>query len=69
MNDPVMLVFPREEVEAQNVAPLLRRFAPDKLPRGRDLAAMMPEGICSVNVPPRGHGVEAVPGVLSPHGV
>ena len=41
MNDPVMLVFPCEEVEAQNVAPLLRRFAPDKLPRGRDLAAMM----------------------------
>ena len=41
MNDPLMLIIPREEVEAQNVAPLLRRFAPDKLPRGKELAAMM----------------------------
>ena len=41
MNDPLMLIFPREEVESQNIAPLLRRFAPDKLPKGRELAAMM----------------------------
>lgn len=41
MNDPLMLIIPRVEVEAQNVAPLLRRFAPDKLPRGKELAAMM----------------------------
>ncbi len=41
MNDPLMLIFPRLEVESRNIAPLLRRFAPDKLPKGRELAAMM----------------------------
>lgn len=41
MNDPLMLLIPRDEVEAQNVAPLLRQFAPDKLPRVWELAAMM----------------------------
>ena len=41
MSDPLMLVFPREEVESQNLGPLLRRFGPEKLPRGRDLGRMM----------------------------
>jgi len=41
MNAPTMLIFPRPELEAGNLAPLLRRFAPDKLPVGKDLASMM----------------------------
>ena len=41
MNEPLMLVIPRVEVESQNVTPLLRRFALDKLPLGKELAAMM----------------------------
>ena len=41
MSDPMLLIFPRPEVEAGNLAPLLRRFAPDKLPKGKELAAMM----------------------------
>lgn len=41
MSDPMFLIFPRPEVEAGNLAPLLRRFGPDKLPKGKELAAMM----------------------------
>ena len=41
MSAPTILIFPRPELEAGNLAPLLRRFAPEKLPAGRDLAAMM----------------------------
>ena len=41
MSDPMMLIFPRPEVEAGNLAPLLRRFSPDKLPVGKELAGMM----------------------------
>lgn len=41
MPAPTLLIFPREEVEAGNLAPMLRRFAPEKLPRGKELASMM----------------------------
>jgi hypothetical protein len=41
MNDPLMLVFPREEVESLNLRPLLRRFSFHRLPVGRELAGMM----------------------------
>ena len=32
MTDPMLLIFPRPELDAGNLAPLLRRFAPEKLP-------------------------------------
>ena len=41
MSDPTFLIFPRPEAEAGNLAPLLRRFGPDKRPKGKNLAAMM----------------------------
>jgi hypothetical protein len=41
MSEPMILIFPRLELEAGNLAPLLRRFAPEKLPKGKELAAMM----------------------------
>lgn len=43
MNDPepIMLVFPRLEVEAMNFRPFLRRFGADRLPSGPELAALM----------------------------
>ena len=41
MSEPTILIFPRPELEAGNLAPLLRRFAPDKLPMSKELAAMM----------------------------
>ena len=40
-SEPMMLIFPRPEVEAGNLAPLLLRFSPEKLPKGKELAAMM----------------------------
>ena len=36
-----MLIIPKEDVESLNQAPFLRRFGADKLPRGKNLAAMM----------------------------
>jgi hypothetical protein len=37
----MLLIFPRPELESGDLAPLLRRFAPDKLPMGKELAKIM----------------------------
>lgn len=41
MSEPTLLIFPRPELEAGNLAPLLRQLAPQKLPKGRELAEML----------------------------
>lgn len=41
MNGPLMLVFPRPEIEALNLAPFLRRFGYDALPEGNQLGELM----------------------------
>ena len=38
--EPIMLVFPRSEVEALNFGPFLRRFGHDRLPTGPELATL-----------------------------
>lgn len=38
---PMMLVFPRLEIEALNLTPFLRRFGASVLPKGKELAALM----------------------------
>lgn len=41
VGDPMMLVFPRQEVEALEMGPFLRRFGKDILPEGSELASLM----------------------------
>lgn len=39
--ESTLLIIPREDVESLNLAPFLRRFGTDKLPRGQRLGSMM----------------------------
>jgi hypothetical protein len=39
--EPIILVFPRAEIEPLNLAPFLRRYGTKVLPRGKALAGLM----------------------------